>query len=69
MKYTSWIATFSSIIGAFLVASQLMLIGYCFFIVGAIGWLYIGVIKKDNALVTLNGVFFIANLLGLYNAV
>ena len=68
-KFISWLATGSSIIGAFLVAMQIIVIGYCFFVVGAIGWLYIGVIKKDNALITLNGVFLIANILGLYNAI
>lgn len=68
-KFISWLATGSSIIGAFLVAMQIITIGYCFFVVGAIGWLYIGVTRKDNALVTLNGVFLIANILGLYNAI
>jgi len=68
MKLTSWVSTFCSIIGAFLVASNIILIGYCFFIIGAIGWLIVGYTKSDNALITLNSVFLIANILGLYNA-
>jgi hypothetical protein len=63
-----WFGTVTSIIGAFLVASQLIFIGYIMFICGSISWLIIGMRAKDNAMITLNGVFFLANLLGLYNA-
>lgn len=63
-----WIGTITNIIGAFLVASQLFLLGYILFAVGSISWLYIGYKAKDNALITLNGVFMLANILGLYNA-
>jgi hypothetical protein len=65
----SWLGTISSIIGAFVVASKLFLIGYCFFIVGSVSWLIVGIIRKDNSLIVLNGTFFLANILGLYNAV
>ena len=63
-----WFGTITSIIGAFLVAFQLILIGYIAFIMGSISWLIIGIKTKDSALITLNGIFLIANLLGLYNA-
>ena len=63
-----WFGTITSIIGAFLVASQLILIGYIAFIMGSISWLIIGIRSKDSAMITLNGVFFLANILGLYNA-
>ncbi len=63
-----WIGTITNIIGAFLVASQLFLLGYIMFAIGSISWLYIGCKAKDNALITLNGVFMLANILGLYNA-
>ena len=63
-----WIGTISSIIGAFSVAYHMFLFGYACFIVGSVSWLYIGIKTKDKPLVTLNGVFFIANILGLYNA-
>lgn len=63
-----WFGTITSIMGAFLVASQLLLVGYTAFIMGSISWMIIGIKSKDNALIALNGVFFLANLLGLYNA-
>jgi uncharacterized membrane protein len=65
----SWIGTMASIIGAFIVASKLFLIGYCFFIVGSVAWLIVGYARKDNSLIVLNGTFFLANLLGLANSV
>ena len=68
IKYISWLGTMVSIIGAFCVASQIILIGYILFSMGSISWLYVGFVKRDNALCVLNGTFFIANLLGLYNA-
>jgi hypothetical protein len=64
----SWFGTLVSIIGAFCVASQIFLAGYILFSLGSISWLYIGIIKKDSALYILNGTFFLANILGLYNA-
>jgi len=63
-----WFGTVTNIIGAFAVASQLFLFGYTCFILGSISWLYIGTKENDKPLVTLNGVFLIANILGLYNA-
>lgn len=64
----SWIGTLSSIIGAFIVASQLFFLGYCFFIIGSLSWLMVGYYRKDKSLIVLNGTFFLANILGLYNA-
>ena len=64
----SWVGTLSSIIGAFIVASQLFFLGYCFFIIGSLSWLMVGFYRKDKSLITLNGTFFLANILGLYNS-
>lgn len=64
----AWLGTVASIIGSFAVSLHYFTLGYCFFLVGGVSWLYVGWIKKDKALMTLNGVFFIANLIGLYNA-
>lgn len=64
----SWVGTLSSIIGAFIVASQLFFLGYCFFIIGSLSWLIVGFSRKDKSLITLNGTFFLANILGLYNS-
>ena len=66
-KIISWLGTVTSIIGAFLVASQIILFGYCAFIIGSVSWLIVGIVNKDKPLIVLNGTFFLANLLGLYN--
>jgi hypothetical protein len=64
----SWLGTMASIIGAFIVASKLFFLGYCFFIIGSLSWLLVGFSRKDKSLIVLNGTFFLANILGLYNA-
>ena len=66
-KFISWLGTLTSIVGAFLVASQIVLFGYCAFIIGSVSWLIVGIVNKDKPLIVLNGTFFLANLLGLYN--
>jgi hypothetical protein len=68
IKITSWLGTIASIIGAFLVASQIVFIGYLAFIVGSASWLIVGVARRDSSLIVLNFVFFLANILGIYNA-
>jgi hypothetical protein len=64
----SWLGTLSSIIGAFIVASKLFFLGYCFFIIGSLSWLLVGYYRKDKSLIVLNGTFFLANILGLFNS-
>jgi len=64
----SWLGTIASIIGAFIVASKLFFIGYCFFMVGSVSWLIVGIVRKDKSLIVLNGTFFIANILGFFNS-
>ena len=68
IKMISWFGTMVSIIGAFCVASQIFLAGYILFSLGSISWLYVGIVKKDSALYILNGTFFLANILGLFNS-
>lgn len=64
----AWIGTIASILGSFLVAMHIFLLGYIFFLVGAGCWLYIGYKNNDRALMLLNAVFLVANIVGLYNA-
>jgi hypothetical protein len=66
MNKVAWLGTMASIAGAFLVAYGVMLIGYICFSLGSISWLIVGCYRRDNAIVTLNGTFFCANLIGLY---
>ena len=68
LNIVSSIGTISSIIGAFIVASKLFFLGYCFFIVGSLSWLLVGYYRKDKSLIVLNGTFFLANILGLFNS-
>lgn len=63
----SWIGTISSIFGAFLVANQFFIVGYCLFILGSISWAYTGLKRRDMALFWLNAVFLSANIMGIWN--
>lgn len=69
LKIISWIGTLTSVVGSFAVANHYFLVGYVLFIVGSLSWAIIAITKNDRALLTMNGVFFIANLMGLYNAI
>ncbi len=63
-----WAGTIASIIGSFLVAGKILILGYCLFMIGSISWLVIGALTKDKPMIILNGFFLSANILGLYNA-
>jgi uncharacterized membrane protein len=67
-KFISWLGTLTSIIGSFLVALHYFQFGYVCFIIGSASWLFVGYTRKDSALITMNLIFFLANILGLYNA-
>jgi hypothetical protein len=68
MNRISWFGTIASIIGAFLVAFGVLVIGYISFILGSVSWVAVGIRKRDYSLITLNGFFLTANILGIYNA-
>ena len=68
LKYISWTATVLSVLGAFMVANGINLLGYTCLILGSLGWGYIGIVNKDNALTTMQGIFLMANIMGLHNA-
>jgi hypothetical protein len=63
----SWIGTISSIFGAFLVANQFAVPGYCLFILGSVSWAFVGLKRRDMALFWLNAIFLCANIMGIYN--
>lgn len=64
-----WIGTIASVVGSFLVALQIFLVGYCCFIVGSISWLFVGFKSKNWSLATLNGFFLTANIIGIWKAI
>ena len=69
IKKIEWIGTFSSIIGAFIVAFGFMLAGYSFFLVGSVSWLYVGFKQQNKPLMVLNFTFFLANIVGFARSV
>lgn len=69
MNKISWFGTVASILGSFIVAFKMFILGYCLFLTGSILWLIIGVYRKDKSLITLNCFFLLANIVGLYNAI
>ncbi len=66
MKPLSWIGTGASVIGSFVVAWQIFLVGYCFFLLGSVSWLIVACSRRDKSLALLNGTFVVANLIGLW---
>ena len=65
LKIISWLGTIASVIGAFLVANGIFLIGYCIFASGAILWLIVAKMQKNEAMFFLELVFLIANINGI----
>lgn len=50
-----------------MVASQLMLIGYCVMAVSSVAWVAFGLRNKNTALTVQSIAFLSANFLGVYN--
>lgn len=69
MSIIKWLGVITGVFGAFAVANTFYMVGYISFVISSAAWLYTGWRVKDNALMALNGIFFLANLMGLYNAI
>lgn len=67
LKSVSWLGTINSIAGAFLVANGFFLWGYAIFASGAVLWVIVAKIQKNNAMLFLELVFLIANFNGILN--
>ena len=65
LKNFSWLGTINSVIGAFLVANGFFLIGYIIFASGAVLWLIVAKMLKNNAMLLLEFIFLIANINGI----
>jgi len=57
------------VIGSFVVAFQVFVIGYILFLVGSISWLWVAVKTRNLSLGVLNGFFMVANIIGLWKAI
>ena len=68
IKLISWLGTVTSIVGSFALSLGFAKIGYSLFIIGSLSWLIVAIVKRDKALLVLNGTFFAANLIGIYRA-
>lgn len=67
LKLFSWIGTINSIVGAFLVANSIFLIGYIIFATGTILWLIVAKMQHNLAMFFLEIVFLVANINGIVN--
>jgi hypothetical protein len=68
IKVIGWIGTFCGILGSISLATKFYpAIGYASFLLGSMACLYIALINKDKANITLWGFFFCINILGVYN--
>ena len=63
-----WIGTVASVIGSFVVAFQILIIGYVLFLIGSISWLWVSIKTRNLSLGVLNGFFMLAIIIGLYKA-
>ena len=64
-----WIGTVASVIGSFVVAFQILIIGYVLFLIGSISWLWVSIKTRNLSLGVLNGFFMCANIIGLWKAI
>ena len=69
MKYIETLGTICGIIGAFLVAMKLGQFGYPFFFVSSLCLLSSAIKFKQKNFIALQGTFFTANVIGLFNYV
>ena len=69
MKHIETLGTICGIIGAFLVAMKFGQFGYPFFFVSSLCLLSSAIKFKQKNFIALQGVFFSANVIGLFNYV
>lgn len=67
IKVFETIGTICGIIGAFLVAMKMGAYGYPFFFVSSFCLMVSAIMLKQRNFIALQGVFFVANVIGLFN--
>lgn len=67
IKALETIGTICGIIGAFLVAMKIGEYGYQFFIASSFCLMVSAIMLKQRNFIALQGVFFVANVIGLFN--
>ena len=69
IKALETVGTICGIIGAFLVALKMGAYGYPFFFVSSFCLMTSAIALKQKNFIALQGVFFVANIIGLFNYV
>lgn len=69
IKALETIGTICGIIGAFLIALKMGAYGYPFFFVSSFCLMTSAIALRQHNFIALQGVFFIANIIGLFNYV
>ena len=69
IKALETVGTICGIIGAFLVALKMGAYGYPFFFVSSFCLMISAIVLKQKNFIALQGVFFVANIIGLFNYV
>lgn len=67
IRVIEFLGTLAGILGAFLVACKMPEMGYPFFLISSICLTYSAVRQRQWNLMALQGVFLLANILGLVN--
>ena len=65
--YVKWISTFLMVVSFVLTSNNVSPINFLFYGAGALGWLYVGVVWKDRALIVLNTVLSAIIINGVYS--
>jgi nicotinamide riboside transporter PnuC len=68
-KNVAWLGVLSNLLGALLVAYNGRILGYSFFVIGALIFILTEYRNRNNPQVTLNGAYLFINVLGLYHAI
>jgi len=67
LKFLETLGTLCGIIGAFLVAMKYGNLGYPFFFISSLCLMVSAIGFKQRNFIALQGVFFLANVIGLFN--
>ena len=65
--YVKWTATFLAVLGVFLISANFILYGQVAYIISAIGWVYVGMVWSDRAIMigsSISGTAVTMNLVG-----
>jgi len=65
--YVKWTATFLAVLGVFLISANFILYGQIAYIISAIGWVYVGMVWSDRAIMigsSISGTAVAMNLVG-----